>query len=188
MEQYMEQSVAAETNARAKLLYGACWLAIILLLIAALAAGASVLNEDASGISIHWPGAIVAALSLALAWFLFRRKDWLILEYDYTLRDDTLEISAVLNRKRRRSLGRIEMPRVQQCGPAAHVEVERVGRLPGLKLRKWYLNQEKPLFCIQYSDGSERCAAFLELNEAMINRIKCSRGLPAGAWRNPEGR
>ena len=182
MENYREQTVSANPGGHARLLYALSWAALALLLLLAVIFAAGIFGQDADGsLKIGWLSALLCALLLAGAALVWRFKDKLRVEYDYLLRDGVLEVTQVLNNRRRRPALRLELSRIQACGPHRTTK-------PGVKVEKFYLDLDAALTSICYEEKGERRMALLQLNEDMIAQLRGDKSLQRGAWRDGEGK
>ena len=92
MDGYFEQSVAGRRTMRDAILYALCWALIALLGLAAIFFLMNVVSVGEDGTALRWPCLVGALVSLGLGALIFRRKDYLRLEYDYLFREGALEI------------------------------------------------------------------------------------------------
>ena len=177
---YLEQSVSG--NGRSAALYALCWLMIAILLVIALFFAASILDAGESVSAIRWMNVLGTAICLGIAALLFRAKDHLRTEYDYILNDDALEIHAILNRRRRKTLAVIALDRIGSCGPAS------AAAAPGMRECRWYLHRENQLYAIEYTAEGVRRRAVLELSDEFADQLRRCRKIQPGAWKNAEGK
>lgn len=180
MDKYYEQSVAAKFSARNRILFAVCVAAIMILLLAAMILGAGILGSDPSVIEIHWLNAIGCALALLAVVFLFRWKDTLRMGYDYILQENELEIYGIMNERRRKRLGRIDLNRVLEAGPVC--SMPSGDRAP--RFARWYADESR--YYMIYMEENIRRGVLLELDEKMAGQIRGR--VPAGAWRGEEGK
>lgn len=187
MDGYLEQSVAGRQSPGRTALYALCWGLIVLLSLAAVAFAADVLGGAQDRVDINWRSLLGFTLCAALAIAIFLRKDALHMEYDYILRDGTLEICGIFNRRRRKRLARIPLGQVGRMGRASGADYEAALRQPGLKRHNWN-GGGGALHYLCYMEENVRHMAVLELNGEMIGQIRSSSRLQRGAWREAEGK
>ena len=179
MERYLEQTVSGSGAGGKRLLYALAWAAILLFLLLALFFAASIFgNAEGGGLGIDWISAVICLLLIGCAGIVWRAKDRLNIEYDYVFRDGCIEVTAVLNNRRRKTALRLELGRILECG-------RYDGRLRG-KARKLYLNDAGGLTYICYEDKGERRMALLELNDDMVAGLRM--GIQRHVWRSEEGK
>ena len=82
-----------------------------------------------------------------------------------------------MNRRRRKKLLSLEVNRILAAGEAC-----KAPQAP--KTNKW--NAQGGSCCLLYMEGNVRRAALLDLDEKFIAILR--RKLPAGAWRDIEGK
>ena len=177
MEQYYEQTVSSASKRKGSLMMALAWSAIIALALLAVVFASMILGTEADGgLSINWISIAALLACLGAAFALWRLKDKLRVEYDYVIRDGRLEVTAVMNNRRRVPKLRVEINRILSCGP---------GNTPvNMKAEKLWLNEDAKLIHICYEGRDGRRAAQLELNDEMIAALKTSRELMRGAWRD----
>lgn len=189
MERRWEQTVQGKTSGARRALYVVAWALLILLVLGMLVAAAGILGESEAGrLRVNALPLVAFVLLTALAALIWRRKDYLKLEYDYVLSGGTLEVWAILcGRRRRRSLN-LPLSAVRSCGCAAGSAYEKVAAQPGLRIHKMYINENarRTYFC--YGEGGARNMALLELNGELVAAVRADRQLPAGAWQDTEGK
>ena len=178
----MEQTVSKEKTIVARMLYGFAWALVILFVLMGLYFAASVFAASEGGdLEIRWSSVIGCVLTLASALSIWRFKDGLHIEYDYVLSENRLEVTRIMNNRRRKQCLALDLGRIQECG------VFRAQK-PGVKLERLYLDPNADLSYICYEEKGERRMALLQLNEDMIASLKKSRALQRGVWRDAEGK
>lgn len=181
MESYIEQTLSRSRSGARRALSALAWTAAALLAMLAIFSGANVFGQNADGgLRISWLALLLCVLSLAGMISILRLKDKLNVEYDYVLRDDRLEVTEVLNNRRRRPRLRLELGRIRECGRGSAAR-------PGWRTERYCLDAPEISY-ICYEENGERRMALLALNEDMIAHLRCSGRLPQGAWRGEEGK
>lgn len=181
MENYGEQTLSRRRSAGRRVLSALAWAALALLALPALFSGANILGQSADGaMRIDWLSLLMCALCLAGMALIWRLKDKLNVEYDYVLRDGRLEVTEVLNNRRRRARLRLELGKIQECGRGAAAR-------PGWRMERYCLDAVEITY-ICYEKNGERRMALLALNEDMIAQLRGDGKLPRGVWRGEEGK
>ena len=180
MEQYYEQSVAADFNPRRRAIYILCWMLIVIFVILALFFAAGALNESGAGLKISWANMIAAVVFLLAAGFVFVRKDYLRMEYDYAYQNGTIEVCGIMNQRRRKKLLSLDIGRISYAGCIPPGAYER----RDLKIHKWSAGGES--LCLCYTEGNTRHMALLDLDDEFSRILR--RQLPAGVWHDGEGK
>ena len=183
MEQRYEQTVASKLGGARSTLYIGAWILLALLVLGALIAAAGILGTDAAGkMSVSWTSLILLALFAAAAALVWFKKDALKLEYDYALEGGSLEVTAILNARRRKAKLHLPLSGVQSCGDVDSEAYRRISARSGLRKHKLYLNEAAPhCFFLYGADGAQHMAV-LELNPEMRNAVRGDRRLPVGSW------
>lgn len=185
MDSYIEQSVCGGRDKVKSVLYGLCWCVVILLLIPAMFFASGVFGNNPDTLDINWLNLVLMCIVLAVAFGIFRWKDHLCMEYDYTLRGDTLEISGIFNARRRRKLAEIPLEGIQQIGPADEPEILKKSQF---KQHKWFANVNASKYYLIYMKENSRRMAILELSDEMLTAIRKSGKLSRNVRRNEEGK
>ena len=187
MEGYFEQSVSGRRTMHSTILYALCWALIVLLALATLFFLLNVVSVGEDGTALRWPCIVGALVCLGLGVLVFRRKDYLRIEYDYLLREGALEIWGILNLRRRRKLARIPLERISRMGPAQGSGFESARRQPGLKRHDWHAEGDA-LQYVCYTQENVRHMAILELNDEMRAQMRGSGRILPGVWQDGEGK
>ena len=175
MDYNYEQTVSAVPSRRSGFLLALAWTGIAALVLLAVVFAAGIFGTDAEGgFAVSWLSVICLVICLAAAVLILRLKDRLRLEYDYVIRDGQLEVTAVLNNRRRVPKLRLQLGRILACGQ---------GNPPAGQLEKLYLNPDAKLTYVCYEQQGENRCALLELNDDMAMLLKSNRELQRGAWR-----
>lgn len=145
---------------------------------------AKLFDDEANVFSINWFRLIVLAAALAISAFLFVRKDYLRMEYDYILQGNVLTICAIMNRRRRKRLLSLKLSDVLQAGAASESTFAALQGSSSVRRHKWYASACHHY--IAYTQDCIRHVALLELDETLLHLIR--RQLPAGVWHDEEGK
>ncbi|MBP3652565.1 MAG: hypothetical protein J6J78_05780 [Clostridia bacterium] len=188
MESYIEQSVPGKKSTGKSVLYALCWCAVGLLVIIAMFFGSGVFGDNPDRLEINWLNVVLLICCLLAALGIFRRKDHLRMEYDYILRDGRLEISGIMNARRRRTLGTIHIDRIAQIGKADSADGLKALQNPKLKRHRWFADADAQLYYLIYAEENARHLALLELNDEILTAIRRGGKLARDAWRDEEGK
>ena len=120
MDDFLEIIAVRRRQGLYTLLYYACWLLIVIFaLVAAVSlSGAIGVNPETGGMVFVWQNLVIGLVFGGAAYLLWRGSDNCRVEYDYTFTNGNLDVSRVLNNKRRKYLTALEMKDVIRCGPA----------------------------------------------------------------------
>lgn len=189
MIRFLEQTVAHEKSGRNNILYGICWFLSIFFLICAAMSASGIIGQGADGgIAFNWIWLIAMAVCIALAGLAFYGKDYLRLDYDYSITESIVDVSRVLNNKRRKHLIEFDLSKVTNCGSTKSAAFAKVSAMPNQTKNNWFVHADAELYYFAHEINSQRNLTVLELNDAMVEMIKSDRTLQAGAWHNAEGK
>jgi len=184
MEKYLEQVAGGDAQGKKQLLYFlVCMLMVILFMWALICFAGAV-----TGGEINWTGVGGFVVFGAAAAVLFRVKDHLRTEYEYIYSDGRLDVSSVMNNRRRRYLTRIELHQVKQCGPAQGPAYERLASDAGYVKHKWYADSKAALYYFYVEKKGAKHLMLLQLNNDMIELITKGGKMPRGVWHDAEGK
>jgi hypothetical protein len=146
------------------------------------------IHPETGKMMFNLPSLIIAVVFGGLAFLLFRAKDECRVEYDYTFTNGTLDISKVMNDRRRRYLCSLETKEVLSCGPASGPAFQKALNEPGVKRHNWFVNREAKLTYFYFQKKGVKHLAVLELNDAMISVIRSKKYLQMGVWHDADGK
>lgn len=189
MDDFLEQVARRRKQGAYTALYFAVWILIIFFGLTALLNLTSVIGMNAEGgVVFNWQGLIIAALAGGITFMLWRRADYCRMEYDYTFTNGTLDISQVLNNKRRRYLTALDMKDVERCGPAQGQAFAKTLNESGLKKHNWFLNRDANLYYFYFVKNNVKHLAVVELTDEMVALIRSKSYLQRGVWTGDEGK
>lgn len=190
MDDFLEQTAVRQKQGVFTLLYYLTWLAMVVCGLIALFSLTSVvnMNPETGGVAFHLPMLVMAVAFGALAFLCFRGKDECRVEYDYSFTNGSLDISKVMNERRRRYLCSVETKDVISCGPASGPAFQRALKEPGVKQHNWFVNREARLTYFYFQKKGVKHVMVLELNDEMISVIRSKKYLQMGAWHDADGK
>jgi hypothetical protein len=109
-------------------------------------------------------------------------------KYDYTFTNGCLDVSRVLNNKRRKYLTALEMKDVIRCGPATGPAFQKTLKEPGVKVHNWFVNRDAKLYFFYFPRKGVKHVIVVELVDEMVAMIRSKNYLPRDAWYDEEGR
>lgn len=188
MEHRIEQTISRENGAVSAVFYGFCRIAAPLMLVFAALCASGMLEEGADGaLHVRWLSLALTLLLLALAACAFWGKDHLRTEYDYCLCGHVLEVSRILNGKRRSRAASIELGKVFSAGCASSAAFQRIERMSGMKKLRCTLHKDAKQYYFAYEQNGNRLLALLELNDALLAAVRRNSALARDAWQTEEG-
>ena len=190
MDDFLEQTAVRQKHGIYSVFYWLTW--VILACFAAFAlislSGFLGVDRETGRMTFHWQSLLLGLASGAVAFFLFRVKDNLRLEYDYSFTNGTLDISGIMTNKRRRYLCSMETKEVVRCGPAAGPAFARTLSEPGIKRHNWFVNRDAKLYYFYFQKKGQKHVAILELSDEMISVIRSKKYLNIGVWYDADGK
>ena len=188
MDDFLETYAVRRRKGATTLLYVLCWALIFALALAAAIALSGVMGaSESGGLTVSWLNLLATLVLGGLAFLLWRGSDHLRVEYDYTFTNGILDVSRVLNNKRRRYLTALEMKNVIRCGPAAGPAFMKTLNEPGIKKHNWFVNRDANLYFFYFQKNGVKHVIVLELVKDMIAMIRSRNYLPRDAWYEADG-
>ena len=190
MDDFLETIAVRRRQGLYTLLYYACWLLIVIFaLVAAVSlSGAIGVNPETGGMVFVWQNLVIGLVFGGAAYLLWRGSDNCRVEYDYTFTNGNLDVSRVLNNKRRKYLTALEMKDVIRCGPATGPAFQKTLSEPGIKCHNWFVNRDAKLYYFYFQRKGVKHVIVLELTDEMVAIIRSKNYLPREAWYDAEGR
>ena len=189
-DDFIEQIAVRRKQGAYTALYILCLLALAVCAVIAVIFLTGLIGTDveSGGIVVRWLNLPIVAVAGGLAFLLWRASDNCRVEYDYTFTNGNLDVSKVLNNRRRRYLTALLMKDVIRCGPAAGPAFQKTLAEPGMKVHNWFLNRDANLYFFYFKRQEVKHTAVLELNQEMVKVIRSkSTYLPRGAWYEADG-
>lgn len=172
-------------------LYYLSWVFIIIFALMAAFSMANIVGADpeTGGIRFSLINLLFTLAFGGAAFGLWRLSDNCRVEYDYTFTNGTLDVSRVMNNKRRKYLTALEMKDVIRCGPATGPAFQKTLNEPGVKRHNWFVNREANLYFFYFQKKGQKHVIILELNQEMIDMIRSKKKgyLPRDAWYDADG-
>ena len=189
MDDFLEIVAFRRHQGAYTLLYFFCWIFVVVFALTAAISMANIVgvNADNTGIAFSLPNLLMTLAFGAGAFGLWRASDLCRVEYDYTFTNGTLDVSRVLNNKRRKYLTALEMKDVIRCGPAAGPAFNRTLSEPGIKRHNWFVNREANLYYFYFQKKNVKHVIVLELTDEMVAMIRSKSYLQRGAWYDAQG-
>ena len=106
-------------------------------------------------------------------------RDRLRTEYEYTFTNGSLDFAMVFNNKKRKSLGSLNVAKVDAFGKVSSGSFHRHTSGNNIKHLRWFLNRDSELYYIAFSKDSQKSVIVFEPSEEMVGYIK--HYLPYGA-------
>ena len=190
MDDFLEIIAVRHRQGLYTMLYYLCWAVLIAFaLVAAFMLSNIVgMNPETGGMVFSWQSLLWTVVFGGGAFLLWRASDNCRVEYDYTFTNGNLDVSRVLNNKRRKYLTALEMKDVIRCGPAAGPAFKKTLSEPGIKVHNWFVNRDAKLYYFYFQRKGVKHVIVLELTDEMVAMIRSKNYLPRDAWYDEEGR
>ena len=124
--------------------------------------------------------AINTALLIGMAVYLFFFRDKLRTEYEYTFTNGSLDFAMVFNNRKRKSLGSLNVAKVDAFGRVASGSFRRHTSGNEVKHLRWFLNRDAELYYFAYSKEGKKSVIVFEPSEELVGYIR--HYLPYGAY------
>ena len=125
------------------------------------------------------PDLVITALFLGMAVYLFFTHDKLRTEYEYTFTNGTMDFAMVFNNKKRKSLGSLNVKKVDAFGRVQSGSFRRHTSGNDVKHLRWFLNRDAELYYFAFSKEGKKSVIVFEPSEEMVGLVK--QYLPYGA-------
>ena len=190
MDDFLEIIAYRRRQGLYTLLYYVCWAFIILFALTAAFSLANIIgmNPETGGMLFSWQSLLMTLVFGGAAFLLWRASDNCRVEYDYTFTNGNLDVSRVLNNKRRKYLTALEIKDVIRCGPAKGPAFAKTLNEPGIKRHNWFVNREANLYFFYFQKKGLKHVIILELTDEMVDLIRSKRYMQLGVWYDAEGK
>ena len=173
MDRFLEEVVIKQKRTVDELLYFGCWILMILCGVMGFFSLQMMLYSFGLGTII--PTVILVGIAVYL-WF---SRDKFRTEYEYTFTNGSLDFAMVFNNKKRKSLGSLNVAKVDAFGKVNSGSFRRHTSANNVKHLRWFLNRDSELYYIAFSKESQKSVIIFEPSEEMVGYIK--HYLPYGA-------
>ena len=189
MDDFLEIIAVRRKQGLYTALYYMSWMFILLFALMAAISLTNIvgMNPETGGVVFSWQSLLLTVVFGGGAFLLWRGSDNCRVEYDYTFTNGNLDVSRVLNNKRRKYLTALEMKDVIRCGPAAGPAFMKTLNEPGIKRHNWFVNREANLYFFYFQRKNVKHVIVLELTDEMIRMIRSKNYLPREAWYEADG-
>ncbi len=116
------------------------------------------------------------------AFLIWRYKDELKSEYEYTFTNGILDVAKVLNNQKRRYLTSLNMKDVTAAGAVAGPAFQRYISMPDVKKHNWFLNRDAKLYYYFFTKAGVKHICVIELSDEMMELTKKAGYMNFGVW------
>ena len=173
MDRFLEEVVVKQKRTVDELLYFGSWALMIVCAVLGFFSLQMVFYSFGLGTIIP------TVLFIGIAVYLWFHHDKFRTEYEYTFTNGDLDFAMVFNNKKRKSLGSLNVSKVDAFGKVSSGSFRRHTAGNDVKHLRWFLNREAELYYIAFSKEGKKSVIIFEPSEQMVSYIK--HYLPYGA-------
>lgn len=115
---------------------------------------------------------VMLVISGVITFLLWRYKDTMRTEYEYTLTNGEMDFAKVMGNKRRRHLLTLQLKTVEQGGPVESDAFRRLSGGPNVKRLDLTINSDTPLYFLYYARDGARNIVILEPSDEMVGLMR----------------
>ena len=173
MDRFLEEVVTKHKRGLDEVLYYMSWIVMIFCAVI----GFAFLQSLPYGFNVAT--VIITIIPIAIAIYLWIIHDRFRTEYEYTFTNGSLDFAMVFNNKKRKSLGSLNVAKVDAFGKVSSGSFRRHTASKDVKHLRWFLNREAELYYVAFSKEGKKSIIIFEPSEQMVSYIK--HYLPFGA-------
>ena len=173
MDRFLEEVVTKHKRGLDEVLYYMSWIVMIFCAVI----GFAFLQSLPYGFNVAT--VIITIIPIAIAIYLWIIHDRFRTEYEYTFTNGSLDFAMVFNNKKRKSLGSLNVAKVDAFGKVSSGSFRRHTASKDVKHLRWFLNREAELYYVAFSKEGQKSIIIFEPSEQMVSYIK--HYLPYGA-------
>ena len=173
MDRFLEEVVTKHKRGLDEVLYYLSWIVMIFCAVLGFAFLQSL------PYSFNVATVITTIIPIAIAIYLWIIHDRFRTEYEYTFTNGSLDFAMVFNNKKRKSLGSLNVAKVDAFGKVQSGSFRRHTSANNVKHLRWFLNRDSELYYLAFSKDSQKSVIIFEPSEEMVGYIK--HYLPYGA-------
>ena len=173
MDRFLEEVVTKHKRGLDEVLYYMSWIVMIFCAVI----GFAFLQSLPYGFNVAT--VIITIIPIAIAIYLWIIHDRFRTEYEYTFTNGSLDFAMVFNNKKRKSLGSLNVAKVDAFGKVSSGSFRRHSQGKEVKHLRWFLNREAELYYLAFSKEGKKSLISFEPSEHMVSYIKPY--LPYGA-------
>ncbi len=171
MDRFLEEAVSKRNRALDEILYYA---SLVLMIVTGVLGFLFLQSVMAAGLGALIPAVVMIGIAVYL-WFT---HDKFRTEYEYTFTNGALDFAMVFNNKKRKSLGSLNVAKVDAFGKVQSGSFRRHTQ-GDVKHLRWFLNRDSELYYLAFSKEGKKSVIVFEPSEELVGYIK--HYLPYGA-------
>ncbi len=173
MDRFLEEVVTKHKRTMDEVLYYLSWVMMIIFAVM----GFMMLQMVLMAFDVL--SLVITLVFIGMAVYLFFTHDKLRTEYEYTFTNGSMDFAMVFNNKKRKSLGSLNVNKVDAFGKVNSGSFRRHTSGNNVKHLRWFLNREAELYYFAFSKEGKKSVIVFEPSEEMVGYIK--HYLPFGA-------
>ena len=173
MDRFLEEVVIKKRRNFDEVLYYFSWVVMFF------SAVLGFLNLQAMLYALSLDTLVPSVIFCGLAVYLYMTHDKIRTEYEYTFTNGTLDFAMVFNNKKRKTLGSLNVAKVDAFGKVQSGSFRRHTQGKEVKHLRWFLNRDSELYYLAFSKEGKKSIIVFEPSEEMVGYIK--HYLPYGA-------
>lgn len=181
MDNFREEVVVRRKPGLYNLMYMLSWVAMILGAVLALIGLQNLIMMVLNG-SFDLVSLIMVLVFGGTAFLVWRNKDSLKTEYEYTFTNGDLDVSKVLNNQKRKYLTSLNMKNVEAAGAVNTPAFQRYVSMSDVKKHNWFLNREAKLYYYYFTKNQVKHLIILELSDEMVELTRKANYMNFGVW------
>ena len=166
MDRFLEEVVTKHKRGLDEVLYYMSWIVMIFCAVI----GFAFLQSLPYGFNVAT--VIITIIPIAIAIYLWIIHDRFRTEYEYTFTNGSLDFAMVFNNKKRKSLGSLNVAKVDAFGKVSSGSFRRHSQGKEVKHLRWFLNREAELYYLAFSKEGKKSIIIFEPSEEMVGYIK----------------
>ncbi len=175
MDNFREEVAFKRNRTLNMIAYYFCWVMLVVFGVTALLNLSFIMNGNFELSLI-----ISTVIFGALAFLIWRYKDELRIEYDYTFTNGDLDVGKVFGNSRRRLMTSLPIKNVEACGPVTDPSFQRYLTMKDVKKHNWFVNRDACLYYFYFVKNEVKHVIIVELSDEMIQMIRPYTGF--GVW------
>lgn len=184
MDNFHEEVASKRNRTWSSIAYFFCWVALVLSALIAMIGLSNLTTMLTSGQFSAVPIIMLAAFG-GLAFLIWRNKEELRVEYDYTFTNGDLDVGKVFGNSRRRLMTSLSMKNVESCGAVTHQSFQRYLTMKDVKKHNWFVNRDANLTYFYFVKNNVKHMIVLEVSETMISLLRPYLGF--NVWQGQAG-
>ena len=173
MDRFLEEVVTKHKRGLDEVLYYMSWIVMIFCAVI----GFAFLQSLPYGFNVAT--VIITIIPIAIAIYLWIIHDRFRTEYEYTFTNGSLDFAMVFNNKKRKSLGSLNVAKVDAFGKVQSGSFRRHTASKEVKHLRWFLNRDSELYYLAFSKEGKKSVIIFEPSDELVGYIK--HYLPYGA-------